>query len=89
MKLFKKKRTIPTIKEVQREVDSVKYIPYIYDGEKWLRMYDEDELELVKKQAYEQGFKDGVASKEQKIVPPSGKFLPKAIREGDVFLYEV
>lgn len=89
MKLFRKKRTIPKIEEVQKELVDIKYIPYICDGEKWLRMYDEDELELVKKEAYEQGFKDGVASKEQKIILPSGKFLPKAVREGDVFLYEV
>ena len=93
MKLFKKRRNFPTIEEVKKEIVDVKYVPYIYNGEKWLRMYDENELELIKKEAYEQGYKDGVAScnknNEQKIVPPSGKFLPKAAREGDVFLYEI
>ena len=41
---------------------SQKYVPYICDGEKWIRMYDEDEVELMKKEAYEQGFKDGMAA---------------------------
>lgn len=92
MNLFKKNRNSYEDEETNGEIGDVKYVPYICDGEKWLRVYGEDELELIKKEAYEQGFKDGVTScnenKEQKVVPPSGKFLPKAAKDGEVFLLE-
>lgn len=87
MGLFKKKS-----KEIYEEADNIKYVPYICDGEKWLRMYYEEEVELIKKEAYEQGFKDGATScnmdKERKIIPPSGKFLPRTTRDGEIFLLE-
>lgn len=62
MNLFKKNRNSYEDEESNGEIGDVKYVPYICDGEKWLRMYDEGELELIKKEAYEQGFKDGVTS---------------------------
>lgn len=55
--------TNPPIESVSNEeVDDIKYEcrPYISDGERWLRLYDENEVESIKKEAYERGLEDGV-----------------------------
>lgn len=65
MRLFKKKGNACKTKEVDEvtiELNTNNYVPYMSDGQQWLRMYNEDEVAIMEKKAYEQGFQEGIKS---------------------------
>lgn len=65
MGLFKKKANRCSNENINEESDDNNhtYVMYVDCGEKWIRYYNDTEVELIKKEAYEQGFQDGVASR--------------------------
>ena len=58
MGLFKKKNRQYSIKDINEESYNINLVPYICDGEKFHRVYYGNEIEAIKQEAYEQGYKE-------------------------------
>lgn len=74
MGLFKKKNKPRSNKEICEERSSINLVPYICDGEKWNRIYYEDEIETMRREAYERGLKERIENAPSVDVVSRGLF---------------